>query len=373
MKLSLFEPRGFLIKRSCGISILTFIMGLAISPMSAVAGSGSPPAGMAWIPNGTYKMGTDDAKSFPNERPAHEVKVNGFWMDKWDVTNDDFQKFADATGYLTTAERKPDWNELKKELPPGTPKPDDSLLVAGAMVFVGTSGPVDLRDINQWWRWVPGASWRHPGGPDTDIKGMGKYPVIQISWYDASTYAAWAGKRLPTEAEWEYAARGGLEGKRYSWGDDFRPNGKYMANTWTGDFPYRNDKADGYSGLAPVGSFPANGYGLYDMAGNVWQWCTDWYRPDYAEQLAASGNICCSNPTGPLSSYDPNDPYEQKRVVKGGSFLCNPTYCESYRPSARRGESPDTGMSHIGFRCVMAVAQPPATAAVSPANLQSSN
>lgn len=308
---------------------------------------------MAWIPAGEFTMGTDDPNSFPNERPAHRVKVDGFWMDARDVTNDEFRKFVKATGYVTTAEHPPDWNELKKELPPGTPKPDGSLLVPGSLVFTGTTGPVDLDDVSQWWRWTPGASWQHPGGPDTNIKGTGNYPVVQISWDDAVAYTKWAGKRLPTEAEWEYATRGGATNNtRYWWGDEFRPNGKYMANTWTGEFPCSNNKADGYEGLAPVGSFPANGYGLYDMAGNVWQWCSDWYRADTPAQMKAVPGGCCFNPAGPAKSFDPLEPYAAERVIKGGSFLCNASYCESYRPTARRGEAPDTSMSHIGFRCV---------------------
>jgi formylglycine-generating enzyme len=309
------------------------------------------PPEMVWIHGGEFTMGTDDIRSFPNERPAHRIHVEGFWIDEHDVTNAEFAKFVEATGYLTTAEKKPDWEELKKELPPGTPKPDDSILVPGSLVFTPTSGPVPLDDLSAWWRWVPGACWRHPEGPDSNLSGRENHPVVQVSWEDAMAYAKWVGKRLPTEAEWEYAARGGLEGKRYSWGDEFRPEGKYMANTWQGQFPVTNTEEDGFAGTSPVKSFPPNGYGLYDMAGNVWQWCSDWYRVDAFVQLA-SRNVC-SDSGGPSDSWDPVDPNTPKRVVKGGSFLCNPSYCESYRPSARRGTPPDTGSSHTGFRCVV--------------------
>ena len=313
------------------------------------------PLGMVWVPSGEFTMGTDDVRSFPNERPAHRVRVDGFWIDEHDVTNAAFAKFVEATGYITTAERKPDWEELKKELPPGTPKPDDSVLAPGSLVFTPTSHPVPLDDLSAWWRWVPGACWRHPEGPGSDIKGRENHPVVQVSWDDAVAYAKWAGKRLPTEAEWEFAARGGLEGKRYPWGDEFRPNGKYMANTWQGLFPVTNTAEDGFVGTSPVKSFPANGYGLYDMAGNVWQWCSDWYRVDAFTQLATdlASKSVCRDTGGPAESWDPADPNAPKRVVKGGSFLCNPSYCESYRPSARRGTPPDTGSSHTGFRCVM--------------------
>jgi sulfatase modifying factor 1 len=307
--------------------------------------------GTVWIQEGTFLMGTNDKESFPNERPAHLVQVQGFWMDEHDVTNAEFSKFVEATGYVTTAERKVDWEELKKEVPPGTPKPDDSALAAGALVFTPTAGPVPLNDLSAWWRWVHGANWRHPEGPDSSILGKENHPVVQVSWLDAVAYAQWAGKRLPTEAEWEFAARGGLESKRYVWGDEFKPGGKHMANTWQGIFPVTNTAEDGFVGTSPVGSFPANGYGLYDMAGNVWQWCSDWYRVD-TNMEAATKNVC-RDPRGPTESYDPGDPYAPKRVVKGGSFLCNPSYCESYRPSARRGTSPDTGSSHTGFRCVI--------------------
>jgi formylglycine-generating enzyme len=308
------------------------------------------PTGMVWIPEGAYLMGTNDKESFPNERPAHLVQVNGFWMDQHDVTNAEFSKFVEATGYVTTAERKIDWEDLKKEAPPGTPKPDASALAPGSLVFTPTAGPVPLNDLLAWWRWVHGANWRHPEGPESSILGRENHPVVQVSWHDAVAYAQWAGKRLPTEAEWEFAARGGLESKRYVWGDDFKPGGKYMANTWQGQFPVINTAEDGFVGTSPVGAFPANGYGLYDMAGNVWQWCSDWYRVDTNIE-AASKNVC-RDPRGPTESYDPGDPYSPKRVVKGGSFLCNPSYCESYRPSARRGTPPDTGSSHTGFRCV---------------------
>ena len=309
------------------------------------------PEGMVWIPGGEFTMGTDDVRSFPNERPAHKVQVEGFWIDEHDVTNAEFARFVEASGYVTTAEKKPDWEELKKELPPGTPKPDDSVLVAGSLVFTPTSREVPLNDLSAWWRWVPGASWRHPEGPGSNIEGRENHPVVQVSWYDAVAYAKWAGKRLPTEAEWEFAARGGLNGKRYAWGDEFRPDGKYLANTWQGLFPVTNTAEDGFIGTSPVKSFPPNGYGLYDVAGNVWQWCSDWYRVDAFTELA-SKNVC-RDTGGPNESWDPADPNAPKRVVKGGSFLCNPSYCESYRPSARRGTPPDTGSSHTGFRCVI--------------------
>jgi len=315
------------------------------------------PPGMLLMPGGEFTMGTDDPSSFPNERPAHRVHVEGLWIDVHDVTNAEFAKFVEATHYVTTAEKKPDWEELKKELPPGTPKPDDSVLVAGSLVFTPTSRPVPLNDLSAWWRWVPGACWCHPEGPGSTVTGRENHPVVQVSWDDATAYSTWAGKRLPTEAEWEFAARGGLEGKRYAWGDEFRPQGKYQANTWQGLFPVTNTADDGFVGTSPVGSFPPNGYGLYDMAGNVWQWCSDWYRVDAFTKLAtelASKNVCSDN-GGPTESWDPADPSTPKRVVKGGSFLCSPSYCESYRPSARRGTPPDTGTSHTGFRCVISV------------------
>ncbi len=306
--------------------------------------------GMVWIAGGEFTMGSEREESRRNEQPVHKVSVDGFYLDEHDVTNAEFQKFVEATHYLTTAERAVDWEELKKSLPAGTPKPDPEKLAPGSMVFKPTDAPVDLNRMENWWRWAQGASWRHPEGPESAIDSRMDHPVVQVSWYDAEAYAKWAGKRLPTEAEWEFAARGGLEGKRFAWGDEFKPSGKFMANTWTGDFPYRNSAEDGFAGTSPVKTYPPNGYGLYDMGGNVWNWVSDWYRPDAHVQMAAEPS--CHNPKGPTASWSPGRPYQtEERVTKGGSFLCNPDYCESYRPSARRGTPPDTGMSHIGFRC----------------------
>ena len=254
---------------------------------SAVAAE-SNPAGMVWIPGGTFTMGSDLPGSKRNEQPTHKVSVDGFWIDEHAVTNAEFRKFIDATGYKTTAERPVDWEELKKKLPPGTPKPSDDMLHPGSLVFTASSGPVDLRNMNAWWRWVKGASWQHPEGPGSDLSGREEHPVVQISWDDAVAYANWAGKRLPTEAEWEFAAQGGLEGKRYAWGDELRSGGKYMANTWTGEFPYKNTAEDEFVGTAPVKSFPPNGYGLYDMGGNVWNWVSDWSGRMYMSSWRAS-------------------------------------------------------------------------------------
>jgi len=302
------------------------------------------PEGMVWIPGGEFWMGSDD---FPDARPWHRVYVDGFWMDKTEVTNEQFEKFVKATGYVTVAERAP----TKEEFPTA---PAENL-VAGSVVFTPPDHAVSLDDHFQWWNYVKGANWRHPTGPKSDINGNEKYPVVHIAYGDAVAYAKWAGKRLPTEAEFEYAARGGLNRKPYVWGDDFRPGGKWMANTFQGHFPEKNTGEDGFTGTAPVGSFPPNGYGLFDMAGNVWEWCSDWYRPDYYQILADKGDVA-RNPQGPANSFDPSEPGTRKRVHKGGSFLCTDQYCKRYEPGGRGKGEPDTGTNHLGFRCVKVVA-----------------
>jgi sulfatase modifying factor 1 len=338
-------------------SIRSPLLSLAFGLVASTVQAADPP-GMVWVPGGEFVMGTDDKKSMPNERPAHRVYVDGFWMDATIVTNAEFGQFVAATSYKTVAERPIDWEELKKQVPSGTPRPPDELLQPGSLVFTPPDHPVDLRDMNRWWTWTTGADWRHPQGPNSSIEGKENLPVVHVAWEDAVAYAKWAEKRLPTEAEWEFASRGGaLKNARFWWGDTFRPDGKSMANTWDGDFPYRNTRTDGYVGVAPVKTFPPNGYGLYDMAGNVWQWTADLYRADaHALNLETSEktNGCCINPKGPTSTFDPGRPVQNnpERVTKGGSFLCNVSYCESYRPTARRGLPPDTGTEHVGFRCV---------------------
>jgi formylglycine-generating enzyme required for sulfatase activity len=305
-------------------------------------------AGMVWINPGTFMMGADNIQASPDEYPKHRVKLNGFWMDATEVTNAQFAKFIKTTSYVTTAERKPDWSELKKQLPPGTQKPDDSLLVAASLVFDPPNHEVQLNDYMQWWSWKKGANWKHPHGPGSNLKGKENYPVVHISWFDAEAYCKWAGKRLPTEAEWEWAARGGLQNRIYPWGDEPVDAGKIKANTWQGHFPNNNTLRDKFYGLAPVASFAPNGYGLYDMAGNAWEWCADYYHNKYYETVA-HGVV---NPQGPASSYDPDEPYAKKRVIRGGSFLCNDSYCSGYRVARRMKSTEDSGMEHVGFRCI---------------------
>ncbi|MDR3400842.1 MAG: formylglycine-generating enzyme family protein [Pandoraea sp.] len=330
-----------------------------VAKTSAYIGDGKRgPKNMAWIPEQSFLMGTDNRLAQRNERPAHEVKTSGFWMDVHDVTNAEFARFVDATGYVTTAERKPRWEDLRAQLPPGTRAPSPEVLVPGAMVFVGTDAMVSLQDYSAWWRFVPGASWRHPQGPGSTLIGKANHPVVQVSYADAQAYAAWAGKRLPTEAQWEVAARGGLTQADYAWGEAKHPEGRTMANVWDDaarPFPVIESPKIRV-GTSPVGQFAPNGYGLYDMAGNVWQWVADWYRADYFA-LQATTRSRVTDPTGPSASFDPGDgetPVDApKRVTRGGSFLCSDTYCSGYRTSARRGTDPLNPMSHIGFRLVM--------------------
>jgi formylglycine-generating enzyme len=298
------------------------------------------PPGMVWIPAGSFAMGS---MTSPESQPIHQVRVDGFFMDETEVTNAEFAKFVEATGYVTVAERVPSAEDF-----PGV-SPD--LLVAGSVVFTPPEAAVPLDAPLRWWSFVPGASWRHPEGPGSDLSKRMDHPVVHVAWEDADAYARWAGKRLPTEAEWERAARGGLEGKRYAWGDEFRPDGRLMANTFQGTFPHKNTVEDGFAATAPVRSFPPNGYGLYDMAGNVWEWTADWYREDTHAHHAREDSV--ENPRGPVGSHDPAEPGIPKRVQKGGSFLCTDQYCSRYEPGMRGKGAIDTGTNHAGFRCVV--------------------
>lgn len=303
------------------------------------------PKGMAWIAGRSFLMGSNDF--YLEERPVHEVVVESFWMDRHPVTNAEFRRFVNATGYVTSAERTP--------VPSDYPDADPALLVPGSLVFRKTRRPVDLNDYRNWWTWTPGAQWRHPDGPGSTLHGRERHPVTQVAYEDADTYAAWAGKELPTEAEWELAARGGLDGKVFPWGDEFAPRGKMMANTWQGDFPWQNLATDGFEGTSPIKSFSPNGYGLFDTVGNVWEWTSDYF----STQHPVVEHACCapSNPrvTSPEGSFDVGQPGEHipRRVTKGGSHLCAPNYCLRYRPAARQGEAVDTSTAHIGFRCVV--------------------
>jgi formylglycine-generating enzyme required for sulfatase activity len=309
------------------------------------------PPGMRWVPGGTFTMGSDGPSARPDEQPPHAVDVDGFWIDTTEVTNAQFAAFVAATGYVTTSERPVDWDAMKLQVPTGTPKLTEAELTPSSAVFTPTEGPVDLRDFSQWWKLVPGADWRHPTGPESSIEGREHWPVVHVSWDDARAYAAWAGKALPSEAQWERAARFGHDGEPFMWGDALTPHGTHMANIWQGTFPHVNSEADGFAGVAPVKQFPASELGLYDMAGNVWEWTADRYRPDtYASR--ASNPHACKNPAGPNDTYDPQNPYaEDVRVQKGGSHLCHATTCESYRPSAKMSATPDSALSHVGFRC----------------------
>ena len=311
--------------------------------------AGSSIKGMKWIPGGEYLMGASDDEGMADEYPQHRVKIDGFWMDETEVTNAQFKDFVEATGYITTAEKDVNWEEVKKQLPAGTPKPDANQLLASSLVFTPTTSAVSMNDVSQWWAWKKGASWKHPQGPASDINGKEAFPVVHISYDDAQAYCKWAGKRLPTEAEWEFAARSGLQNKQYPWGEEKIESLKPKANTWQGEFPVKNTSWDGFYNSSPVKSFVPNSYGLYDMAGNVWEWCSDWYDVDYYNQQKSQRLI---NPKGSTKSYDPMEPTVPKRVVRGGSFLCHASYCKGYRVSARMKTSPDTGLEHTGFRCV---------------------
>jgi formylglycine-generating enzyme len=309
-------------------------------------------AGMVLIPAGTFSMGADNQQASADEYPKHTVTIDSFYMDATEVTNAQFAAFVNATNYITTAEKKPDWDELKKTLPTGTPKPADSVLVAASLVFKQSSVPLQLNNPSQWWSWVEGASWKHPQGPSSNIIEKENYPVVHISWYDAMAYCKWAGKRLPTEAEWEYAARGGLINNIYPWGNEHVNTGKAKTNSWEGEFPYKNLQVDGFITSAPVKNYTCNGYGLFDMAGNVWEWCSDWYDYNYYKQLQGTTT---KNPKGANKSFDPDEPATPKRSLRGGSFLCNDSYCSGYRVARRMKSSPDTGLEHTGFRCVKGV------------------
>jgi formylglycine-generating enzyme required for sulfatase activity len=304
---------------------------------------------MTWIPGGRFQMGAADF--YPEEGPVRAVEVDGFWIDTCPVTVAEFRRFVAATGYVCVAERPLD--------PAQYPEADPGLLSPGSLVFFPTSGPADLRDVSQWWRYTPGASWRHPAGPGSTVGGLDRHPVTHVAAGDADAYAAWAGKELPTEAEWEYAARGGLDGATFTWGDEEFPRGRVMANTWLGEFPWRSTKPAGKRGTSPVGRFPANGYGLFDMAGNVWEWTSDYYLPERALAGEPAQGGCCAprNPrvTSAAASLVPGQPgaHIPRRVIKGGSHLCAPNYCLRYRPAARQGEAVDTSTAHLGFRCVV--------------------
>ena len=323
------------------------------NPDKKAAASNEPkdrPTGMIWIPAGEFTMGCKEENCTQESMTPHRVKLEGFWMDETEVTNAQFKKFVEETKYITIAERPINWEEIKKQVPPGTPKPTDEDLQPGSLVFTPPAGVVELNDYSQWWSWVRGADWRHPQGPSSSIEAKDNYPVVQIAYEDAQAFAKWASKSLPTEAQYEFAARGGLDEKTFSWGDELNPHGKYLANYFQGSFPNHNTAEDGFEGSAPVKSFAPNGYGLFDIVGNVWELCSDWYGAELKSAVATSTPVI--NPIGPSSSHDPNDPYAIKHVSKGGSFLCSVQYCSNYKPSGRQGSAYDSGMNHTGFRCV---------------------
>ncbi|MEM9142236.1 MAG: formylglycine-generating enzyme family protein [Bacteroidota bacterium] len=314
------------------------------------------PKGMVWIPGGMFTQGavTGDLMAMEHEKPAHKVAVDGFFMDISETTNAQFRKFVNETGYITVAEREIDWEEMKKQLPQGTEKPHDSILQPGSLTFKKSESTVpNLYDFSQWWSWTIGANWKHPGGPGTSIKGKDNDPVVHMAYEDAMAYCDWAGRRLPSEAEWERAARANMDDTIYFWGNEIGELSK-MGNTWEGEFPVVNTQKDGYERRAPVKSYPANAYGLHDMAGNVWEWTSDWYNTDYYKQVAQN-NRTLYNPQGAKTPYNERDPYAKEKIMKGGSFLCNESYCASYRISSRMATSLDSSLEHLGFRTVATV------------------
>jgi sulfatase modifying factor 1 len=306
---------------------------------------------MVLIPGGSYKMGADDDTGMPDEYPLHPVKVDSFWIDEHEVTNAEFKAFVQATGYVTTAEIPISKEEYMQAAGPGAPAPDSAMLLPGSLVFVPTKAAVDLNDVSQWWSFERGANWKHPEGPESNIDGKDQFPVVHISWDDAQAFASWAGKRLPTEAEWELAARGKLTGKPFPWGDEIPQMGKAKANIWNGHFPYENTQTDGFYNIAPVKSFAPNGYQLFDMAGNVWEWTADWYDNSWYSKEKPDVH----NPQGPNTPFDAMDPQSPKRVIRGGSFMCSDEYCRGYRVSARMKTTPSSGLSNLGFRCARTV------------------
>lgn len=318
---------------------------MKVTSAGTVAPSVAPAKDMAWVPGGEFSMGSVDF--YPEERPVHRVAVDGFWADRHPVTVAEFRRFVKATGYVTDAERAPTAEDY--------PDADPELLVPGSLVFRLTTGPVPLDDVRNWWTWVPGADWRHPEGPGSTVDGRQRHPVTHVTYADALTYARWAGKDLPTEAEWEYAARGGLEGATFAWGDEFAPRGRMMANTWQGEFPWQNLLLDKYERTSPVGAFPANGYGLVDVSGNVWEWTSDLFTADHRGMpaLAAEQGEGCCVPTDRSAREPAMSETIPRRVIKGGSHLCAPNYCLRYRPAARQGEAVDTSTCHLGFRCIV--------------------
>ena len=326
-----------------------FIMGCSTKPKENILAITSL-KGMVLIPAGNYMMGGRSSQAYADEYPQHKVLVSSFYMDQGEVTNQAFNNFVQATGYITIAERDIDWEEMKKMVPPGTSKPNDSLLKAGSLVFKLTQEPVNLQDYSQWWQWTTGANWQHPEGPKSNIKNRMNHPVIHIAWEDANAYATWANKRLPTEAEWEWAALGGDPKNKYPWGNSSIETAFDKANFWQGVFPFSNRTLDGFYGTAPVASFPANNYGLYDMAGNVWEWCQDKYNINTYSNDGQLGRV--QNPEGALHYNDPREPLSPNHIMRGGSFLCNDSYCSGYRVSRRMSASRDSSFNHTGFRCV---------------------